>query len=170
MMTRRCLFVLFAIAINSLSYAAPPPLLCLKEEKILFSCRVGAKIAALCGSSDLTSTTGYLQYRFGKTKHEPELIFPKSKTHPKNHFRYSEGVGGGRGSMSNLQFEVGAYTYTVYLFRHAVAEQYAGIAFRRGHAPLKFVACRETDVDELQQLSYLSIPPIDESQFTFGPE
>jgi hypothetical protein len=38
---------------------------CEVGEQIVFSCRIGQKIASLCASKRLTPTEGYVQYRYG---------------------------------------------------------------------------------------------------------
>lgn len=38
---------------------------CEPTEQIVFSCRIGPKIASLCASKRLTATEGHVQYRFG---------------------------------------------------------------------------------------------------------
>lgn len=38
---------------------------CGPDEQVVFSCRIGPKIASLCASQRLTPTEGHLQYRYG---------------------------------------------------------------------------------------------------------
>src|SRR5713101_6833009 len=58
-----------------------PNSLCATNERIIFSCLVKrpAKIVSVCASKDLTSESGYLQYRFGLPE-KLELEFPKDRT------------------------------------------------------------------------------------------
>src|ERR1044072_10023016 len=55
--------------------------LCEKGERVIFSCPVKrpAKIVSLCASKNLTSETGYLQYRFGLPG-KIELQFSTNRT------------------------------------------------------------------------------------------
>jgi len=92
-----------SIAISSLvmfgstqQFAAPQPnnsqtgTLCEKGERVIFSCPVKrpAKIVSLCASKDLTSDTGYIQYRFGLPG-KIDLEFPKDRTGTQLKFQYS---------------------------------------------------------------------------------
>ncbi|MES2876915.1 MAG: hypothetical protein V4713_00745 [Pseudomonadota bacterium] len=55
---------------------------CTPDERIVFSCPFKhGKTASLCASSDLTKTTGTLQYRYGVVGKKPELVFPQLGTH-----------------------------------------------------------------------------------------
>ena len=64
--------------------------LCARDERIIFSCpiRRPAKIVSLCGSKNLTSERGYLQYRFGVPE-KIELEFPKDRTGTQPKFQYT---------------------------------------------------------------------------------
>ena len=86
--------------------------LCSKDEQIAFSCRVGNKLASLCASADLSKTTGYVQYRYGR-KDKVELVFPESKAHPRAYFRW--GVNGYSGGGTDyFRFSNKGYDYVVY--------------------------------------------------------
>lgn len=82
---------------------------CKPDERIVFSCPFKpGKTASLCASSDLTKTTGTLQYRYGVVGKKPELMFPDleertvERNHPKNWFDWSSSLwtpqNNGRGS------------------------------------------------------------------------
>src|SRR5262245_27260700 len=64
--------------------------LCASDERIIFSCplKKPAKVVSLCGSKDLTSDRGYLQYRFGLPG-KIELEFPKDRTGTQQKFQYT---------------------------------------------------------------------------------
>lgn len=69
---------------------------CKADERVIFSCPFKhGKTASLCASSDLTKTTGTLQYRYGEVGKKPELMFPDledrtvERNHPKNWFDWS---------------------------------------------------------------------------------
>jgi hypothetical protein len=64
--------------------------LCQQDEKVFFSCplKEGKKIVSLCGSTSLTTTEGYLQYRFGEAG-KVELEFPRQRQETWKLFRYS---------------------------------------------------------------------------------
>lgn len=55
----------------------PTVTLCSTTEKIVFSCSFkNGKTVSICASSDLSASTGILQYRFGRVGKRPELVFP----------------------------------------------------------------------------------------------
>src|SRR6185437_15038760 len=63
-------------------------------------------------SSALTSSDGYLQYRFGPANRQ-ELVYPATKEHPNKHFQFGTQMYSGGGS-AFLKFMNGEYTYTVF--------------------------------------------------------
>jgi hypothetical protein len=91
--------------------------LCMPGEVKLFACAVktkgkNVKIASLCASNDLSESGGFLYYRFG-SKHQVEMSFSDSPTHPKENFRrglmnYSDANG------DFVWFSKGEYSYTMY--------------------------------------------------------
>jgi hypothetical protein len=50
---------------------AAPPTLCAPEQSTIFSCGTGADTVSVCGSTDLSATSGSLQYRFARAKQAP---------------------------------------------------------------------------------------------------
>lgn len=99
MMTKkqRILMPLCALVfLSSHAFAAPhnhlakPSPLCEASEKTLWSCVVAKnnKLASLCGSADLSSTAGYIQYRYGAAGNI-ELNFPASRVGSQHAFTYS---------------------------------------------------------------------------------
>ena len=92
----------------------PPESLCHKDEWIVFSCSVKKdKIVSVCASSDLTPTTGYMQYRFGSYNQKPDMIYPSRLVQPHNYFVFYMKSEGNSGSLA-LGFHVHAYQYSVY--------------------------------------------------------
>jgi hypothetical protein len=95
--------------------------LCSKSEHIIFSCRVkGAakvstarpdKIVSLCGSADLDSEHGYLQYRFG-LPHRIELEFPKSRQGTQQMFTYTHYFRF-QFDLTEISFNIDDYEYTI---------------------------------------------------------
>lgn len=53
---------------------------CIGDERVLFSCHLGTKVASICASPDLGKSRGYLQYRFGSID-KIELEIPKRRGH-----------------------------------------------------------------------------------------
>lgn len=50
---------------------AAPPTLCAPAQSTLFSCTTGADTVSVCGTADLSATSGALLYRFGRAKPGP---------------------------------------------------------------------------------------------------
>jgi hypothetical protein len=87
--------------------------LCTSEEKVIFSCTIGKKTLSVCASKDLSSNSGYLQYRFGTSLDKLELVFPQTKDHPRSHFRLATDHGPKSYSLQ-LSFFVGQTEYIVF--------------------------------------------------------
>ena len=63
--------------------------LCVKDEKVIFSCATkDKKVISICATPVLTMETGTLSYRFGTTG-KVEIEFPKNKNTGTKSFRYS---------------------------------------------------------------------------------
>jgi hypothetical protein len=86
--------------------------LCTSSERVLFSCRMEEKSAALCASADLGRTTGYVQYRFG-TAQKLDMQYPKEKEPPESNFFISSIAysGGGEVRVRFLRQNVSYYLY-----------------------------------------------------------
>ena len=91
-----------------------PQTLCAKNERIIFSCPVKrpAKIVSVCASKDLTSETGYMQYRFGLPG-KVELEFPKDRKGTQEKFQYSHYFRA-RFEMTSINFTIDGYEYSVF--------------------------------------------------------
>lgn len=86
---------------------------CSSHETIIFSCNTGKKIASVCASKNLSSSLGYMQYRFGKKGAIESKIPETTNTHPS---KYTNGntimYSGGGGAY--LRFIKGQYGYVMY--------------------------------------------------------
>lgn len=93
---------------------AAPPGACRPDERSLWTCTVGkaGKIAAVCGSKDLTADQGYLQYRFGAPG-RLELEFPQTREGSQEAFVYSRYTRPGTTHLA-LRFEKDGHTYTLF--------------------------------------------------------
>src|SRR5262245_47613245 len=87
--------------------------LCASDERIIFSCplKKPAKVVSLCGSKDLTSDRGYLQYRFGLPG-KIELEFPKDRTGTQQKFQYTHYFRA-QVDMTEISFTVDGYEYEI---------------------------------------------------------
>jgi hypothetical protein len=63
---------------------------CTKTESVIFSCQIkdSDKTLSLCASKDISDTSGYIQYRFGKLN-KVELTFPNDRLHSQKRFLYT---------------------------------------------------------------------------------
>lgn len=87
--------------------------LCDKGERVIFSCPVKrpAKIVSLCASKDLTSDTGYLQYRFGLPG-KIELEYPKDRTGTQEKFQYTHYFRA-QVDLTEISFSINGYEYQI---------------------------------------------------------
>jgi len=93
--------------------------LCEKGERVIFSCPVKrpAKIVSLCASKNLTSETGYLQYRFGLPG-KIELEFPKDRTGTQQKFQYTH--------YFRAQFDLTEISFTNNGYEYQITDDYNG--------------------------------------------
>ena len=118
---------------------------CSELEQTIFSCSVGKKIVSVCASKDISPTSGYLQYRFGK-KGAPELVFPAS-TEPSQRsdvqartLMFSGGGGG------YLRFIKGRNDYIVYT---AIGKGWGtkdGVSVEQDHKLIANLKCQDVPV------------------------
>lgn len=93
---------------------AAPESFCSARETIVFACRSGAKLVSVCASADISASSGYLQYRFGKPGAGAiELTLPKDERAP-SASATGENVGFSGGGGSWLRFRNGDHAYVVY--------------------------------------------------------
>lgn len=123
---------------------------CLGDEVTIFHCTAGAKQISVCGSLDIGSESGYVQYRFGKPGQTPEMQKPDARTPAARRagaqrvYGRAEGWSGGGGAW--LRFYNGNTSYTVYSGIGNWAEdggklEKAGVAVERGGKLLANVGC-----------------------------
>src|ERR1051325_5476778 len=91
-----------------------PKTLCARDERIIFACllKQPAKIVSVCASKDLTSETGYLQYRFGLPG-KIELEFPKDRAGTQQKFEYTHYFRA-RVELTEINFTVDGVSYSVF--------------------------------------------------------
>jgi hypothetical protein len=88
--------------------------LCMKGEKIVFSCPLKrlTKIVSLCSSKNFTKTQGYLQYRFG-VPGKVELEYPTNRKESQKAFHYSHYFRA-QVDLTDISFSLDGNTYTVF--------------------------------------------------------
>jgi len=162
------LIAIFVIAIFSFSpriqSAAPSPpgnlqagTLCAKGERVIFSCPVKrpAKIVSLCASKDLTSETGYLQYRFGLPG-KIELEYPMDRTGTQAKFQYTHYFRA-QVDLTEISFSNNGYEYQItddYNGEEKPAQSIQGVSITAPGKPKEVsLACRakpKADYTDLQ--------------------
>ena len=108
------LAVIFGTSSFSLAQTGTVATLCRQDEQVLFHCPVqgGRKLVSLCGSTHLTATEGYLQYRFGPAR-KIELEFPRQRDDSQKQFRYAHYMRY-QVDRSEVSFQRDNYTYTLF--------------------------------------------------------
>ncbi|MES2943001.1 MAG: hypothetical protein V4772_09060 [Pseudomonadota bacterium] len=159
-----CLVVL----LPALAYADENTL-CTASERVFFSCEIKqGRQVSVCGSADLTPTSGYLQYRIGKSAAVPELVFPADFKHPAGQFDFSNEGFGAKSSTRNLRFRSGAYVYVIYASTYAFGTNAAGVAVKKGVEPIRYVACQKNIAEkDFYLLQNLGIPVIGRDDIVF---
>lgn len=154
------------IVLRKASSAAPPPQsesLCTENERSLYSCTMGKKLLSICASNDLSKSTGYLQYRFGRIDHL-ELQYPAEKVHPRGLFSLSFAGGGAKASFARLQFFNSGHKYTVIAYSSAGDDWAYGVEIKSPTGGARYLSCAEVPVanSNFPYLQRASLTNIDE--------
>jgi hypothetical protein len=147
------LLTIGAIALASAMVPGPPATLdvmaqalkipshCAPQEKVIFSCATAnAKVISLCSSSALTSSDGYLQYRFGRGG-KLELIYPATKEHPSKHFQFGQLFYTSAGG-KYLKFKNGEYTYILFSVSPKLEDERAGVVVSKSGEEIAYLPCK----------------------------
>lgn len=120
--------------------------LCVAKEKIVFSCSTGKKVISVCSSENLSSDTGYVQYRYG-TKTMTELTFPEQKNHPKD-FATGGNLTFSGGGGSYMRLNNSAYSYIVY---SGIGKNWEkdGLVVEKGGETLSNILCKSSVVSNI---------------------
>lgn len=153
-------------ALSAWSQARPS--LCTADERIAFSCAVGRKVASLCASADLSKTTGYVQYRYGRPG-KIEMTYPQDKVHPSAVFKWGV-LGFAGGGTDYYRFSNEGYDYVVYsgMGRGWTQE---GIVVEKSGKRLQSLVCKGDALDgENWKVMYSAgIPKIDDPNGFYMP-
>lgn len=144
----KLLLWLISIMVIPVSNVMAAPSLCSKDEKIIFSCSTSkTKIVSLCASSSLNTTSGYLQYRFGKQGQRPELIYPEVPAHPSTYFEGGTlAYAGGGGTY--LRFNRSQYSYTAFSGIGRGWEK-AGLSIEKSGKQIANLSCKDEPISEI---------------------
>jgi hypothetical protein len=139
---------------------------CSGQEQTVFSCSLGEKVVSVCASKDISPTSGYLQYRFGKPN-APELMFPsstKSFSHRSDIKARSLMFSGGGGAY--LRFINGKYNYIVYT---AIGKGWGvkdGVSVEKNGKLIANLKCRDVPVSILGE-DFFSRAGLNSDQYEF---
>lgn len=105
-------FCIILLLISRTALANEQLYLCEPDEKLIFGCEIKDKLISICSSKNLSNTTGYAQYRFGKPG-KIEFLYPNSKIHPKGvFFLGSTSYSGGGANI--IRFKNSGYEYLIF--------------------------------------------------------
>lgn len=124
---------------------------CRAQERIIFSCSLGKKTVSVCASDDLSTTSGYLQYRFGP-KDTLELAFPDvTQATPAASYVQARTLMFAGGGGGYLRFINGAHHYIVYT---AIGKGWGakdGVAVEKNGQFVTNLECRDVPLSELSE-------------------
>jgi uncharacterized protein len=117
---------------NRVSALQQSSTLCKSTEDVVYSCTLQSKkIVSFCASKDAGPTTGFMQYRTGRSQSNLEMSFPKELSPAKNHFKFVARRLGGAPAVS---FWSDGKRYSVF---HTYATHEAGLIVSRGQPPVR---------------------------------
>lgn len=132
--------------------------LCRNDEKVLFACLTkNEKSISICASNDLSATSGYMQYRFGK-KNNIELDYPATKLPPNKEFTGRSQMFSGGGGVY-LRFNKNDYDYILY---SGIGKGWdvTGLVLLKNAKLFSYFPCKTKPISEItpQKLEELRIP------------
>lgn len=146
-LARAAALAIVALGLAPLQALAAPGL-CAAQEQVLFSCRIGAKQAAVCASPPLDATGGNVQYRFGRPGSWPELAYPAAGSDWRAAVRGATlTFSGGGGAV--LAFERPPYRYAVYSAVGQGWGEKAGVVVDKGGRRISVLRCTGPVLSEL---------------------
>lgn len=120
---------------------------CVPPQRALFSCSTGTKTISVCGSRDLTTSSGLLEYRFGRPA-AVELSYPPAGADWREVTRGGTLVFSGGGG-AFLAFTNAPYRYIVY---SAVGQGWgskAGVVVEKHGKQIANLACKGKAMSEI---------------------
>jgi hypothetical protein len=142
-----------ALVLTALIYSASFPAIaasshCSEQEQTVFSCSLGKKLVSVCASKDISPTSGYLQYRFGK-RNAPELVFPTAAESAHRSVMRAQTLMFSGGGGAYLRFINGQYNYIVYT---AIGKGWGtkeGVSVEKEGRLIANLKCRDIPASEL---------------------
>ncbi len=138
-------------AVDTTSVVTPPSVpvvtrpsnsLCNADETVLFNCEMasGDKTVSVCASSNLSNTSGYLQYRYGSNVAVIDMRFPQDLGASQSVFNLEA---------DGLSFNNGSIKYKVYTNGSAGIKTF----WAKSPSRNKVLPCTGTVTNQLQQLN-----------------
>jgi hypothetical protein len=157
------LFIFVRLSLLSFSShaAGESKSLCTADEELFFTCSLRGKLVSLCASPRLSKDSGYLVYRFGVFGKQPELVYPEPIRKPSEAFAlfFSSYA---KGSSTQLTFQRGQFSYTLYHESNVFDVNGSGIAIDKSGERVSHLKCNNKTIDagELYKLRNLGIPEV----------
>lgn len=140
-----------AVGLTALLLASPvagaATSLCEGAERVIFACRVGAKLVSLCEAPTTGEGVGLLQYRIGRPGRMLEMRYPAATDSDPAFRAGSTTLAGGGGAW--VEFNRGRYRYVVYSFLIHGKGEVAGVAVEAEGTRLATLRCRGPAISEL---------------------
>jgi hypothetical protein len=144
------------VAVTNSGDKLQPNSLCAPDERIIFSCPTeeSAKILSLCASKDLTSDSGYLQYRYGPPG-KIEFEYPKDRKGTQEKFQYSHYPRSQRDpARTHIHFNDGDEVKVVDdFYNEATSRQ--GVSVTEPDKPEEFTDCTTQAIVDYSDLEYV---------------
>jgi len=144
---------------------AGQPTHCTTNEQVFFNCKVkSGKLISVCGSQNLSSESGCVQYRFGPLG-RPELQYPATTLERPDHFAL-ESHRPYQAESELLHFSVGEHEYSVYQAHgtDAIPHNTAGVLVSgpnigaKGESSFSNLKCLPGRIERLGELSGSVLP------------
>jgi hypothetical protein len=135
--------VLALLSVDAAAHAADCP----PRQQTLFACSTGAKTISVCGSPDLTATTGALQYRL-RGRSRVELSYPPAGADWRAVTRAGTLMFSGGGG-AFLAFSRAPYRYVVYSAVGRGWGSKAGVVVEKNGKKIASLACKGEARSEL---------------------
>jgi hypothetical protein len=137
------MLLLSSVMISMPAYSSKS--LCSKNEQIVFSCSLGKKTLSVCASSNISPTSGYLQYRLGK-KNKAEIAFPDSSKIADRKLIQARTLMFAGGGGAYLRFINGSFNYVVFT---AIGRGWGtkdGVSVLKNGKPIANLMCQDVPV------------------------
>jgi hypothetical protein len=116
-----------------------------RVENTIFSCQVKKKTLSICASTNLSKTSGYIQYRYGINGGKMDLEFPTQSQKPSDFFLIGIETNYTYGDLNWLRGTKGEFSYVVYSnFMHKGNEE-SGVKVFKNSKMIANLKCDEPD-------------------------